>query len=79
MLLVLAGAGYLIDTFSFFLIPGYDGSASAIVLAPALVAEIWFALWLLTKGRRLEHLTERDTTTVPSTHVDTFRMAGAAS
>ena len=79
VLLVLAGAGYLIDTFSFFLIPGYDGSASAIVLAPALVAEVWFALWLLTKGRRLEQLTERDTTTLPSTHVDTFRMAGAAS
>ena len=75
VLLVLAGAGYLIDTFSFFLIPGYDGSASAIVLAPALVAEIWFALWLLTKGRRLEHLTERDRTAVPSTRVATIRMA----
>ncbi|MEZ5259857.1 MAG: DUF4386 domain-containing protein [Ilumatobacteraceae bacterium] len=36
---------------AFFLIPGYDGSASPIVLAPALVAEIWFALWLLAKGR----------------------------
>ncbi len=61
VLLGLAGAGYLIDTFSFFLIPGYDGSASPIVLAPALVAEFWFALWLLTKGRRLEHLTARAT------------------
>lgn len=79
VLLVLAGAGYLIDTFSFFLIPGYDGSASAIVLAPALVAEIWFALWLLTKGRRLEQLTERDRTAVPSTDVATVRMAGATS
>jgi hypothetical protein len=79
VLLVLAGAGYLIDTFSFFLVPGYDGAASAIVLAPALVAEIWFALWLLTKGRRLEHLTERDATTVPPAHVETVRMAGAAS
>ena len=55
-LLVLAGTGYLVDTFSFFLIPGYDGSASPIVLAPALVAEIWFAVWLLTRGRRLDHL-----------------------
>jgi hypothetical protein len=79
VLLVLAGAGYLVDTFSFFLIPGYDGSASPIVLAPALVAEIWFALWLLTKGRRLERLTERDTATVPSTHVDDIHLVGAVS
>ena len=56
VLLGLAGAGYLIDTFSFFLIPGYDGSASPIVLAPALIAEVSFAVWLLTKGRRLDNL-----------------------
>ncbi len=62
VLLGLAGAGYLVDTFSFFLIPGYDGSASPIVLAPALVAEVWFALWLLTKGHRLEHLTRVEST-----------------
>lgn len=58
VLLALAGAGYLIDTFSHFLIAGYDGSASPIVLAPALVAEIWFAGWLLTKGQRLERLAD---------------------
>ena len=79
VLLLLAGAGYLIDTFSFFLVPGYDGTASPIVLAPALIAELWFTLWLLTKGRRLEHLPERDTTTVPSTHVDDVQMVGAMS
>lgn len=79
VLLVLAGAGYLIDTFSFFLIPGYDGSASPIVLAPALVAEVWFALWLLTKGRRLERLTERHTAPVASTRIDDIHMIGATS
>jgi hypothetical protein len=47
ILLGLAGLGYLTDSFSFFLNPGYDGSASAIVLAPAVVAELWLALWLL--------------------------------
>lgn len=70
LLLGLAGTGYLIDTFSFFLIPDYDGSASPIVLAPALVAEFWFALWLLTRGRRLEQLTDQDSTHIverPST------------
>ncbi len=79
VLLVLAGAGYLIDTFSFFLIPGYDGSASPVVLAPALVAEVWFALWLLTKGHRLDRLAERDTATALSTDVDEARMVGALS
>jgi hypothetical protein len=62
VLLGLAGAGYLVDTFSFLLIPGYDGSASPIVLAPALIAEVWFALWLLTKGDRLEHLPRIEST-----------------
>lgn len=52
--LVLAGAGYLADMAMFFMIPGYDGAASPIVLAPALIGELWFALWLLTKGRSLE-------------------------
>lgn len=50
----LAGAGYLADGFMFFLIPGYDGALSPVVLAPALVAEVWFAGWLLTRGRRLD-------------------------
>lgn len=60
VLLVLAGTGYLVDAVSFFGVPGYGGSVSPIVLAPALVAEVWFALWLLTRGRRLEGLERRD-------------------
>jgi Domain of unknown function (DUF4386) len=54
LLLLLAGAGYVVDTFSFFMISGYDGSASPIVLAPALIAEIWLGGWLLLRGRVLE-------------------------
>ncbi len=46
-LLGLAGIGYLTDTFMFFLIPGYDGAVSPVVLAPALLAEVWLCLWLL--------------------------------
>ena len=80
VLLGLAGAGYLIDTFSFFLIPGYDGSASPIVLAPALVAEIWFALWLLTKGSRLEGMTEHHSSAVETRSSGSVgHMAGATS
>lgn len=53
-LLFLAGLGYAADSFAFFLVSGYDGSISPILLAPAIVGEIWFALWLLFKGRALE-------------------------
>lgn len=53
-LLLLAGLGYVADSFMHFLIAGYDGSASGIVLAPALVGEIWFCLWLIAKGSVLE-------------------------
>lgn len=56
VLLGLAGLGYLGDSFAFFLIPGYDGSISPLLLAPALVGELWFALWLLFRGRRLDEL-----------------------
>lgn len=59
-LLVATGIGYLVDTAMFFMIPGYDGDASMIVLAPAFVAELWFALWLITRGRRLEELAPED-------------------
>ena len=59
ILLGLAGAGYLADSFAFFLVPGYDGSISPILLAPAIVGELWFALWLLLRGRKLQALGER--------------------
>lgn len=50
VLMVVAGAGYLTDSFSFFLVPGYDGTLSPAILAPALVAELATVLWLLVKG-----------------------------
>lgn len=59
-LLVLAGLGYLTDGAMFFMIPGYDGAASAVVLAPALIAELWFCGWLLVKGRSLDELTSQE-------------------
>jgi hypothetical protein len=46
-LLALAGFGYLTDGLTHFLLDGYEGSASWIVLAPAFVAEISFCIWLL--------------------------------
>ncbi len=50
VLSVLAAAGYLTDTLMFLLLPGYEGAASNVVLAPAFVAEIGFCAWLLIKG-----------------------------
>jgi hypothetical protein len=57
-LLCLAGLGYVGDSVAFFLVPGYDGSISPVLLAPAIVGEVWFALWLLFRGRRLESLSD---------------------
>jgi Domain of unknown function (DUF4386) len=56
--LCLAGIGYVLDSAAFFLVAGYDGSISPILLAPALVGEVWFAVWLLLRGRRLDSLSE---------------------
>jgi Domain of unknown function (DUF4386) len=58
ILLALAGLGYIVDSGAFFLVPGYDGSISPILLAPAIVGELWFALWLLLRGRRLQEPTQ---------------------
>ena len=65
VLLVVAGAGYVADMATFFLLPGYDGAASAVLLAPALVGELWFAVWLLTRGRSLEAPADRSATRSP--------------
>lgn len=51
ILLVLGGLGYLVDSFVSFLAPSLD-SEIAVVLVPAVVAEVSLALWLLVKGVR---------------------------
>lgn len=79
VLLGLAGAGYLIDTFTYFLIPGYGGAASPIVLAPALVAEIWFAIWLLTRGHRLERVSSSGVVSDRTMPTDRGRLAGVSA
>ena len=59
-LLGLAGIGYMVDSCAFFLAPGYDGSISPILLAPALIGEVWFAFWLLLRGGALTQLAARE-------------------
>ena len=50
VLLGIAAVGYLVNSFTYFLIPGYDGALSPIALAPVLVAEVAVVGWLLVKG-----------------------------
>lgn len=50
VLLYLAGAGYLVDSFGSFLSASYSPEFSNIVLLPAFVAEVSFAVWLVAKG-----------------------------
>jgi len=57
VLLMVAGAGYLIDSFSRTLLPTYDDHANlflGVVFLPAFVGEVSFCLWLLLKGVKLE-------------------------
>lgn len=49
-LLGAAALGYLVDSLSFFMISGYSGALSPVVLAPAVVAELSLLLWLIIRG-----------------------------
>jgi Domain of unknown function (DUF4386) len=42
--------GYLIDTFTHFLVPGVASSLEPIVVAPAAIGELGLVAWLLLKG-----------------------------
>jgi len=53
VLFVVAAFGYLIDSFSHVLIPGYKTGPAYIAL-PIAIAEIAFPLWLLIKGVNVE-------------------------
>ncbi len=53
ILLMVAGAAYLIDTLAHAVIGNYEDYADvflAIVAIPSVVGEMWFAVWLLTRG-----------------------------
>ncbi len=52
VVLMVACFGYLIDTFTVFLVPGLGATFSTIVTAPAGVAELWMVGYLLIVGVR---------------------------
>ena len=57
ILLIAASLGYLVESFTYFLLPNYDAieaSISWIVAAPAFLAELFLTYWLLFKGQDTE-------------------------
>lgn len=62
ILLGVAGVGYLTNSYAYFLVPGYHGSATLLLLAPAVVAEVWFTVFLLRKGGGVQEWSSRPAT-----------------
>lgn len=52
LVLLLAGMGYLIESFGNFLVPGHRELYGWIVAVPAVAGELTFSLWLIVKGIR---------------------------
>lgn len=52
VLLVVAGAGYLTETFTLILAPTFEAIASSLVVVTASVAELSLCLYLIVKGVR---------------------------
>ena len=52
IMLAIAGAGYVLDSFGIFLMPQHSALFANIMIAPAIIAELSFTLWLLIKGVR---------------------------
>lgn len=53
--LTIAGAAYIIDTTAYATLSNYADFADvllAMVALPSVVGELWFAFWLLSKGRK---------------------------
>ena len=61
VLLVVASAGYLIESFGNFLFPGYEALLVWMVAAPAGIAELSLCLWLLVKGVNVQQWQQKYT------------------
>ena len=54
VLLIIAGSGYLVDTFARILSPNYVTTVIATVIMVTLFGEVVFPIWLLIKGVNVE-------------------------
>ena len=61
VLLIIAGFGYLIDSFANFLLPNYNDYKNIflmIVVIPGVIGELSFTFWLLFKGAKIPDIEE---------------------
>lgn len=59
ILLAIAGAFYVLDSFGIFLMPQHKALIANIMVAPAIIGELSFTLWLLVKGIRTSKVESR--------------------
>lgn len=59
LLMQIAGACYLVNSFALLLAPGVEARLFPAILLPCLIAESSFALWLLVKGVNVTEWTRR--------------------
>jgi len=59
VLLIIAGSGYLIDTFAKILSPNYGATIIATFVMVTMVGEVVFPIWLLIKGVNVEKWKKR--------------------
>ena len=59
VLLIIAGFGYLIDTFARLLLPNYGATIIATIISVTLFGELVFPIWLLIKGVNIEKWKKR--------------------
>lgn len=52
ILLAIAGLFYALDSFGIFLMPQHEAFIANMMIAPAIISEMSFTLWLLIKGVR---------------------------
>ncbi|HEY8681775.1 MAG TPA: DUF4386 domain-containing protein [Rhodanobacter sp.] len=59
VLMQIAGACYLVNSFALLLAPAFEAKLFPAILMPCLVAELSFALWLLLKGVNMSEWKQR--------------------
>lgn len=52
IMLAIAGGFYVLDSFGIFLMPQHQALFANLIIAPAIISELSFTLWLLVKGIR---------------------------
>lgn len=62
VLMQIAGACYLVNSFALLLAPAFAGRIFPVILVPCFIAELALALWLLVKGVNMDEWNKRAAT-----------------